>query len=62
MEKETKTYKQNMHCANCGNRWVKDFEAGYPCRGEYECPNCGCRDARSLGKPKDIFGTDYQPY
>ena len=47
------TYKQNMHCSNCGNGFVKDFAKGITCRGLNECPRCGRDEARETGPHKD---------
>lgn len=50
MEKET--YKQQMNCENCGRSFTKDFPMGIPVKGYSICPNCGCKEAKSVGMPK----------
>ena len=49
-----KTYEQEMHCENCGHIYIKRFPTGERASGYHICPNCGCRDVKSLGKPKNV--------
>lgn len=52
MDKE-EIYLQKMHCGNCGHSYVKEFPKGSTAHGLYTCENCGCREAKSTGMPRE---------
>ncbi len=51
--KPKETYKQQCVCMNCGYKWVVAFEFGRSVPTMILCPNCGVRDGKSMGLPKE---------
>lgn len=48
------TYDQEMHCSNCSATFIQSFKKGTRVGGSsYECKNCGCPSAKSVGMPQD---------
>lgn len=45
------TYQVVVSCTNCRHEWIKDIPKGQGSHRPFMCPNCGCNEGVSKGKP-----------
>lgn len=54
------TYLISCVCRNCGHKWAHPFQKGLRKSETVDCPYCGCREGKPMGKPEnDLYKSGF---